>query len=324
MYKVAVLRGGPSAEHEVSMHSGAAVINALKNTEFTPVDVVISKNSEWLRDGKVWDPLNLIKGVDVVFIALHGSYGEDGVLQRFLETHQVPFTGSGSFASATAMNKALAKDQLSNLGIKMAPHMYANRDNISNYKQYAEAVAEVFSGPYILKPVNSGSSVGTVIAKNPIEMESALEELFTVFDRVMVEQFIKGKEATVGVVNNFRDQTEYVLPVVEVVPKAEFFDYDAKYGGETDEICPGRFSEAERLALSEYARKVHNHLNLKHYSRSDFIVTDNGIYFLEVNTLPGLTENSLLPKALDAVAVTLPNFLRHVINESMHHTPDLA
>lgn len=324
MYKVAVLRGGPSVEHEVSLHSGAQVIESLKNTEFSPVDVVISKSGEWLRDGKVFEPLNLLKGVDVVFIALHGSYGEDGELQRFLETHRIPFTGSGSFASATAMNKALTKSQLANLGIKMAPHMYANRDSVSNYRQYAEAVVDVFKGPYVLKPVNGGSSVGTVIAKNPFEIEAALDELFTVFDKVMVEQFVRGKEATVGIINNFRNEAEYTLPIVEIVPSGEFFDYDAKYGGKTDEICPGRFSEVERQVMSEAARKIHRHLNLRQYSRSDFIVSENGIYFLEVNTLPGLTSTSLLPKALDAVAVSLPSFLRHVINDTMTHTPDLS
>lgn len=305
------------------MHTGASVLGALQNTEFQPVDVVITKSGEWLKDGKVWDPLKLLTGIDVVFIALHGAYGEDGQLQRYLEAHNIPFTGSGSFASATAMNKALAKDRLSQSGIKMSPHMYALRDNISSYQQYSEAVMDVFPGPYVVKPVNGGSSVGTAIARNALEMEQALEQLFLVFDKVLVEKLIRGKEATVGVVNNFRERSHYTLPAIEIVPHSDFFDYEAKYEGKSDEICPGRFSPSERDALFDAATKVHETLGLRHYSRSDFIMAEDGIYFLEVNTLPGLTSGSLIPKALDAVAVSLTDFLRHIINESMAHTPNL-
>lgn len=323
MYKVVVLRGGPSVEHEVSMRTGASVLSALENTEYEPIDVIVSRRGEWLKNGKVWDPLTLLSGVDVVFNGLHGTYGEDGTLQRFLETHSIPFTGSGAFASATAMNKALAKDHVRHANVKLAPHMYANRDNIASCKDYSEAVIQVFDGPYVLKPVNSGSSVGTVIVRNVFEMETALSKLFDAFDKVLVEKLIRGREATVGVIDNFRHHVRYALPAVEIIPQSEFFDYDAKYNGKTQELCPGNFSDEQRTALAEAAKTIHEALNLRHYSRSDFIIADDGIYFLEVNTLPGLTEGSLLPKALDAVAITMPNFLRHVINESMRHTPDI-
>jgi D-alanine-D-alanine ligase len=266
----------------------------------------------------------VLQAVDVVFIALHGAYGEDGELQRLLENTATPYTGSRALASAIAMNKVLTKDHLVNTGIKLAPHVYASRDNIHNIRSFTEAVSEVFNGPFVIKPVNGGSSVGTKIARNLLELESFLEQVFGVFDAVIIEKYIAGREATVGVLNNFRQQSTYVLPAVEIVPQSSFFDYDAKYSGTTDEICPGRFSDLEKKQLVEAAQIVHTHLGLQHYSRSDFIVTPDAIYFLEVNTLPGLTAGSLFPKALAAVAISMPDFLRHVLNESMVHIPSFS
>ena len=160
-----------------------------------------------------------------------------------------------------------------------------------------------------------------MIARNTLELGQVLETLLKVYDQVLVEKLIAGREATVGVLENFRDQSLYLLPPVEIVPRSEFFDYEAKYDGNTEEICPGRFSTSEKQHLMDAARMVHHTLGLSQYSRTDFILTDDGAYFLEVNTLPGLTDGSLLPKALDAVGVSFTAFIQHLLYDTLKHAP---
>jgi D-alanine-D-alanine ligase len=153
------------------------------------------------------------------------------------------------------------------------------------------------------------------VADNFHALQHALERAFAVSPQALVEEFIKGREATVGVIDNFRNQKTYALMPVEIVPPAghSFFSYDAKYGGQSLERCPGHFTDVEKQELERLAKLVHEALELKHYSRSDFIISRRGIYFLEVNTLPGLTQESLLPKALHAVGASMSHFLDHVI-----------
>lgn len=322
MYRVAIVRGGPSEEHDVSMRTGDSVITALKNSDFQVHDIVVSRAGEWLQHGRVWDPIQILQSVDVVFIALHGAYGEDGKIQRYLDSHAIPYTGSKAYPSSVAFNKALTKDYLQRHNIKLAPHLYAAKGNISDPFKFAEATVEVFSGPYVIKPVTGGSSVGTIMAKNTHELALALEKLFQTYDNLLVEKRIVGKEATVGVINNFREKQIYTLPPVEIVPRSEFFDYEAKYDGSTDEICPGSFSSQEKDELSAVAALVHQELGLSQYSRSDFIVSPSGIYFLEVNNLPGLTSGSLFPKALDAVGVSYSGFIQHLLLDALRHVPN--
>jgi len=321
MYRVAVVRGGPSEEHDVSMRTGDSVISALKNSEFVVSDIVVSRAGEWLQHGRVWDPIQILQSVDVVFIALHGAYGEDGKIQRYLDTHSIPYTGSKAYPSSVAFNKALTKDYLNRHDIKLAPHLYAAKENISDPFKFAEATSGVFDGPFVIKPVTGGSSVGIVIAKNTTELALALEKLFQTYDNLLVEKRIIGKEATIGVINNFREKLIYTLPPVEIIPKTEFFDYQAKYDGTTMEVCPGCFSSEEKSALAQAATLVHNELGLSQYSRSDFIVAADGVYFLEVNTLPGLTTESLFPKALEAVGVSYSGFVQHLLLDTLRHLP---
>ena len=321
MYRVGVVRGGPSEEHDISMKTGSSVIESLKRSQFKPVDIIIARNGEWLQGGKAWEPIKLLQTVDVVFNALHGSYGEDGTIQRYLDTHSIPYTGSGAFASALAMNKALTKDHVRKLDIKLAPHMFASRESAADPQNFAAATAEVFDGPYVVKPVASGSSIDANIVNNQLELGIVIEKLLNKHEQVLVEKQLHGREATVGVINNFRDQHVYVLPPIEIVPTRQFFDYDAKYDGSTEEICPGRFSQDEKDQLSNLAKAIHDELRLSQYSRSDYIITNDGIYFLEINTLPGLTEDSLMPKALDAVGIDYDSFVAHLVYDTLRHTP---
>jgi D-alanine-D-alanine ligase len=317
--RVAIIRGGISAEHKISLWTGATVLENIDRNLFDPLDIIISKNGEWIHDGRVRLPEHILHSVDVVFNALHGTYGEDGTIQRLFERYGVPYTGSKPFASGIAMNKIFTKNFLKDTDIKVAQHMRVTRDSIKDLGRISEKIADTFGPQYIIKPVSSGSSVGTMMVKNPLLLTQALMDALTVFDEVMVEVKIPGREATCGVIERYRDEPLYALPPIEIVvpEKSDFFDANVKYNGATQEICPARFDSNTKKEIERISKEVHSTLGLSQYSRSDFIVADDGVYFLEVNTLPGLTNESLLPKAIRAVGGTYKAFITHLITDAL-------
>ncbi len=311
--KVAVLRGGPSSEYEVSLKSGKSVVNNLPD-KYIPIDVFIDKEGKYHIDGVEITPSKLFQDVDVIFNALHGEYGEDGKLQQLFDIFGVKYTGSGALGSALSMNKVMAKNVFKKNGIKTPIFVTVKKDE--DVEKAAIKIFKTFPIPAIIKPHRSGSSIGVSKAGNLKELEYAIHEALKYSDTALIEECIVGKEATCGVIENFKGKDIYSLLPIEIRKPAEhdFFDYDSKYSGESQEICPGNFSKEESEQIQELAVKAHEALGLSHYSRSDFIVTPRrGIYILEVNTLPGLTKESLLPKSLEAVGVTLPQFLDHII-----------
>ena len=290
---VAVLRGGPSSEYEVSLKTGASVLEHLDREKYEPRDIFVTRKGEWHSHGVQMFPERALRGVDVAFNAMHGEFGEDGGVQRLLEVLKIPYTGSDTVASALAFNKQRTKAAVVKLGIKVP------RDIVVNSGQDVERTAfeifRTFPHPAIVKPIIGGSSVGTTLAENFHTLQWGLEQAFKVAPRALVEEYIKGKEATVGVIENFRNHKIYPLLPIEIIPPRSqpFFNYEAKYSGETIERVPGNFTQSEKEQLMQIAQQVHGGLGLSHYSRSDFIVSKRGIYFLEVNTLPGLTKESL-------------------------------
>lgn len=318
---VGVLRGGPSSEYEVSLKSGASVLESLNTELFEPRDIFISRNGDWHLHGVAMSPERALRGVDVAFNVVHGEYGEDGQIQRILEALGVPYSGSDAFTSAVAFNKHSTKELVSKVGVQVAHGVLVDeRDNID---EVAFNLFRTFPHPAIVKPVIGGSSVGVTIADSLDALTEGLKKAFTIAPKAIVEEFIKGKEATVGVIDNFRGEKTYALLPVEIIPpkKHGFFSYDAKYGGETIERVPGNFTPAEKNTLAAAAKLVHESLGLAHYSRSDFIVAKRGIYFLEVNSAAacGLTKESLFPKALRAVGSNLTEFLDHVVDLAHTH-----
>jgi D-alanine-D-alanine ligase len=313
--RVAVLRGGPSSEYEVSLKTGETVLKHLP-PKYEGIDVFISQDGVWHVHGIEKKPAEALKHVDVAFVALHGQYGEDGKVQRILEHMGIPFTGSKAFPSAIAMNKHHAKNSLKHLKdkVKFAWHKTITRDEVN--EKGLHIIFREIPHPSIVKPVSAGSSVGITVVKVFFDLEPALEEAFKHSDTAIIEEFIEGREATCGVIDHFRGERHYSLLPIEIIPHKEspFFDYNAKYGGQSQEICPGNFDEQTKKALQEAAAAIHRELGLRHYSRSDFIIHPRrGVYFLEVNTLPGLTSESLIPKSVYAVGSSLPEFLDHVI-----------
>lgn len=311
--KVGVLRGGPSSEYEVSLKTGKSVMDNLAD-RYEVLDIFIDKEGTWNYLGVPILPENVFKRVDVIFNALHGAYGEDGTVQTLLDYFNVPYTGSTALASAVGMNKVLSKKVYKNNNLKTPLHTTISRENNSS----AEILKlfKSFPMPAVVKPVSGGSSVGTSIVRTLADLELAVADALKYSNQALIEEFIAGREATCGVVDNFRNEAVYSLMPVEIRKPSEstFFDYQAKYGGQTQEICPGNFTAKEKKEIERMAKEAHQALGLRHYSRSDFIIHPRrGIYILETNTLPGLTAESLLPKSLKAVGCTLPDFLDHLI-----------
>ena len=318
--RVGVLRGGPSLEHEVSLKTGETVLRNL-SAKYSAKDIFISKEGEWHLDGKPAHHDRIFRQIDVVFNALHGEYGEDGKVQQLLEAFGVPYTGSGVITSALGMNKILARQAFKSAGLKV-PFGF----ELVLEKELAETAKDIFKKmppPWVIKYPSGGSSVGVSIARNFDDLEGVLEKVSSFSSKILVEEYIRGREATCGVIDEFRNQKHYALPIVEIIPPAQsgFFSYDAKYGGQTRELCPSNFDMSTKRAIETMAITAHNAIGGRHYSRSDFIVSKKslpadrqGIYILEINTLPGLTAESLLPKALNAVGSSHKELLEHLIN----------
>lgn len=312
---VGVLRGGPSREHEVSLRSGHTVLRHLPEEHYTVRDIYIDLEGIWHERGRAVPAGNILSGIDVAFVALHGEYGEDGEVQKLLERFGVPYTGSDSFASFTAMHKVLAKEAAKKAGIRTPRYRFIERQE--DLESILQEVVRTFSQPVVIKPARWGSSVGVSLEAGYAPVHNAVTGLLRDgAGGVIIEEYMRGTEATAGVVEGLRGHELYSLPPVEIhVPKhAGIFDFDTKYSGNASEHCPGRFSKEVSDELMAAARSMHEELGLRHYSRSDFIVTPRGTYYLETNTLPGLTEASLLPQALGAVGVSIGEFLIHVID----------
>jgi len=311
---VGVLRGGPSNEHEVSLKTGAAMLANLDRDRFEGRDIYIDKSGQWHDRGRPTTPDKVLRQIDVALLGLHGHYGEDGEAQKLLERFAVPYTGSDSLGSYLAMHKVLAKMRAREAGL-LTPDFF----HIEHRAEAPRVVAEAnrtFIPPVVVKPVGWGSSVGVSIVGGHVHILKAVQDLFDQgAASVLVEERVRGREATAGIVEKLRGEAFYQLPVVEIVPTGDdFFSYDAKYSGTSREICPGNFTRVETEEIKRAAKIAHKALGLRHYSRSDFIVSPKGVYYLETNTLPGLTGDSLLPRPLAAIGVGFDHFLTHLLD----------
>ncbi len=309
---VGVLRGGPSREHDISLLSGHAVVANLPRDRFTVRDIYIDKKGEWYERGKVHAPSDILRTIDVVLSTLHGEYGESGELQRMFERHNLPYVGSDSLNSYMALHKVLAKEKAKEMGIKTPKYYLVQSKN--NLESITYEVVRTFSQPVVIKPVTGSSSIGLEVAGGYAQIYAALSKLLSEDKEALIEEMARGTEASVGVIEGFRGEALYVLPPIEITPI-----------GLSREIIPGRFSKEIQKELMNAAKTMHESLGQKHYSRSDFIVSKSGVQFLELNSAVAttLTKESLLPKSLASVGVSLPEFLSHVIDRAMLQTRPL-
>ena len=296
--RIGVLRGGPSPEYDVSLKSGGNVLKVLSETH-SPIDIFISKEGKWYINGIERSPERILKNVDVVWNALHGSFGEDGRVQEILNLNGIKYTGSDKYSSATTSNKWITKERVRSLGIKTPIAILVRREDHLVGK--AKEIFNSIPHPLVIKPIGSGSSIGIQIADSFSDLLSALEIVLADYDSVVVEEYISGKSASVVVIDNFRGKPIYTLPAVEV----------------SDGVvtAPGNFSEKEKKEMSNISEQVHKSLGLRHYSNSDFVVSPRrGVYYLETNTSPKMSEKSILPESLKAVGVSVGEFLHHILD----------
>lgn len=334
--KIVVLMGGKSSEHEVSILSGTNVVKSLDPKKYEILPVVISKDgSKWKLTSKesllaLSDPLKLKgtnkeitlfeekelagaksfsdKNVDVVFIAMHGPFGEDGTVQGMLELAGIPYTGSGVAASAVGMDKIAFRKIMKAEGIPIPKFVIIEKGEHLNHikKKFGRP-------PYFVKPSAQGSSVGAAIVKNEKDLPRKVALAMSFDGRVLVDEYIRGVELTCTIMGNSRP---WALPVIEIRPlKGEFFDYESKYTESgSEEIVPARISKFVTKKVQSLAIKVYKAIGCRGFARVDFILKDNkDPIILEINTIPGLTPASLAPKAAKAFGMSYPEFLGKII-----------
>ncbi len=289
--KIAVLMGGPGAEREVSLRSGAAVARALRTRGALVEEVDITGPD-----------FTLPAGTELAYNMIHGTFGEDGRLQAILDARRIPYTGEGEAGSRLAFDKIASKRRFEAAGVPTA-----------KWEMLAKGSQPTLPLPFVAKPPREGSSVGVHIVETEEAIKPALEDCFSRDTDVLIEAFVRGRELTVGIVG------DEAFPVIEIVPKVDFYSYENKYTkGASDYFCPADIDAAATEKVQKAALAAHRSLGLEIYSRVDVLLDAEGNPFvLEVNTIPGMTETSLLPKAAAALGIDFPNLCEKIAALSM-------
>ena len=294
--KIAVLMGGPGSERDVSMATGKGVAKALRSlgAEVAEVDV---KGADFA----------LPAGVELAFLALHGTFGEDGQVQQILEDRGIPYTGEGVAESELAFNKIRSKESFQQHGVS------------TPYWQIITAGQRpTIPIPFVIKAPRQGSTVGVHIIRNERDVDAAIADASTYDRELLVEKFVAGRELTIGILG------ELALPIIEIIPKGGFYDFTNKYpflnpgaGGGAEHVCPAEISAEQTRAIQELALRAHRALGLRVYSRVDVMLPEDGEpSVLEINTIPGMTEASLLPEAAGVAGISYPELCTRIIELS--------
>lgn len=332
--KVAVLLGGTSPERDVSIISGKYVTQGLREAGYIvkPIDPALGVNQPENEDElfisaiketppseeelarysnkNVIECINshLLDDIDVVFIILHGKWGEDGTVQALLDLRGKKYTGSGVLASAIGIDKNMSKIVFKHHGVQ-TPDWFVVRKNKIDIKEIQRKIEKTFSYPCVVKPNDQGSTVGLTVVKCPEEVEPAVELALKYSDLILVEDFIEGKELTVGILGNM------ALPVIEIIPKGGIYDYYHKYTkGATEYIVPAEIPDSWTQKLQEQALTAFESIGCKGFARVDFRATEKGeIFCLEINTIPGMTGTSLVPKAAKAAGIEFHELVDRIV-----------
>lgn len=300
--RIGVLMGGASSEREVSLKSGEAVYQSLKahGQEVVAIDI---KTEDW------WDNHKIIQEAqtDIAFIALHGTFGEDGQIQTILEQMNIPYTGSGPVASRLAMDKALSRRIFQDKDLPVPRYVVLDEEVDS---ESLSAIVQGLKSPLVVKPAAQGSSIGLSIIEEEGQLEKAARHAFSFGDRIIIEEYIPGREITVGILG------DSALPVIEIVPQNKFYDYEAKYKpGKSNYVVPADLPVQVSVKAQNIAQAAHANLGCAGFSRVDMRLSTDGIpYVLEVNSIPGLTSASLLPKAARVAGIDLTQLCMRILH----------
>lgn len=302
--KVALLAGGTSGEREISIASGKGAKAALEEAGFVV---------EWIDPADKRDLKRLIdETYDVAFLCLHGKMGEDGTVQGMLELLGIPYTCSGVLASAVAMDKAKSKVLYEEDGIPTPPSV-----TLTSTAAYdIDKVKDIVGVPCVVKPATEGSALGVEIIEDESLLDAAIKRAFAIDSSVLVERFVEGMEITVAILGN---DSPNALPIIQIVPRGEFYDFDSKYApGGSKHICPAPIDDELTSIIQDYAIRAHRALGCRGVSRSDFIIDSERVpWILETNTIPGMTATSLLPDAARAAGIDFPALCTRLIEHAL-------
>ncbi|OGX40327.1 MAG: hypothetical protein A3C53_03090 [Omnitrophica WOR_2 bacterium RIFCSPHIGHO2_02_FULL_68_15] len=310
---MAVLMGGPSSEHDVSLKSGQGVVEALTRRRWTAEPIVIPRTATLAEACAATRRFLQRCSPDVVFIALHGAFGEDGTVQELCDELHLPYTGSSAEVSRLGMDKVASRKQFEAAGLTVPRWWTVDPEE-------GQARYRPWPYPIVVKPTAQGSSVGISIVRRPDELPAALRAAGQYGSPVLIEEFIEGREVTAGV---FGDEP---LPIIEIRPRQPFFDYTAKYtAGLTEYLVPAPLAPAVAAAVQAAGLLAHQALGCRHLSRSDFILTRSHLpVLLEINTIPGFTPTSLVPKAAACVGISYDELCEQLVLMAKHGTPQAA
>ncbi len=327
--KILLLLGGTSPEREVSKSTGKSVYQALQNLDYDIIvmdpayginqpfeveDYFNENDYAEISNENYLDAINLISSeqINVAFLALHGKFGEDGTIQSLLELKGIKYTGSKVLSSALAMDKIMSKILFEEYNVP-TPKSFHFRKGDHTTAEVNILIEQQFGYPAVVKPNDQGSTVGLTICKSTAQLEQAVHDAFEFSDRILVEEYIPGRELTVAVIDND------ALPVLEIKPKHGIYDYECKYtSGMSEYIVPAEIPEEVSVLMKEIAVQACNSLRCEVYARVDFRLSpDNKIYALEVNTLPGMTSLSLVPKMAKANGISFEELIEKIINLSL-------
>ncbi len=321
MKNVAVIMGGYSSEFGISILSGTVVCNSLDAKDYNIFKVLI-KPEGWygiVNGNEIMIDKNdfslMANGskitFDVIFNAVHGTPGEDGLLQAYFELLNIPQTSCDYYQAALTFNKRDLISVLKPYGIKSATSYYLNKGEHID----TDAIVAAVGLPCFVKPNRSGSSFGISKVKHAAELPIAIEVAYKEDNEILIESFLDGVEVSVGVIH-YKGEIK-VLPLTEIVPENEFFDYDAKYHGKSQEITPARISEELSQKVGDIAKKAYEILKMKGFSRSEFIIVNNEPFMLEMNTVPGMTAESLIPQQAAAAGISLRELFSNAIESAI-------
>ena len=325
MKKIAIIAGGYSSESVISIKSAKEVLANLNKTDYQPYVIVIHPDGWYYEstDGTRIDidrgDFTLVKNgekisFDVIFMAIHGAPGENGVLQSYFDLLDIPYTSCGAFVSHLTFNKFATKAFLNDYGVPGADAYLFRKHAELN----ADEVISKTALPCFVKPNNGGSSFGITKVKSREELAKAIDLALKEDDEVIIEKFIKGRELTCGVFT--RNDKQIALPVTEVISKNEFFDYEAKYTvGKSDEVTPANIPDDVRDRCQQLAKEIYRNLDCRGVVRIDFIFSEDLFYLLEVNTVPGMSPESIIPQQAKSAGYTLPEFYTILIEQAIRN-----
>jgi D-alanine-D-alanine ligase len=315
--------GGFSSEKDISIKSGEVIFNNIDRSKYNPFKVIVEKN-RWYYKDKNQDSHNVCLddfsitldegkiNFDLAFIIIHGSPGEDGLIQSYLELKEIPYTGSNSYVSSLTFNKRDCISILSKYNIPSAKSIQLNFGESFSI----ENIISELGLPCFVKANRSGSSFGVFKVNKKEDLNDFIDKAFDFDNEILIESYLNGTEVSVGVMN-YKDEIK-VFGVTELITENDFFDYDAKYNGKSKEITPANISVKQQKLVSELSVKIYKKLGMRGFTRSEFIIVENEAYFLEINSIPGMTNKSIFPKQAKIQGISIKDLCNEMLSQALN------